>query len=113
MKRPTRKIKGAGKVAFLANLAAIRKDLDAGWPMSAVHERLSDKLGGLSYPQFARYVASIIQGRAEPKPARPSPPPLEGLASDRRRDPPKAFDFDPAPQQDDRDRFIFGKKPKA
>ena len=51
---PQRKrMKGVGRVAFMARLDDITADLEAGWPIKAVYQKCSDKLG-MSYAQFAR-----------------------------------------------------------
>jgi hypothetical protein len=53
-------MKGVGRVAFMAQLADITTDLEAGWPMKAVYRKCAEKLG-ISYAQFARYVDQIVR----------------------------------------------------
>jgi hypothetical protein len=71
-------MKGIGRVTFIAHLAEITAELDAGWPLKAVYENRQGRLG-ISYAQFARYVDRIIRrdarGQAQPRPAAGSPPP--------------------------------------
>ena len=60
---PQRKrMKGVGRVAFMARLDDITADLEAGWPIKAVYQKCSDKLG-MSYAQFAR-TSTGSSGRA-------------------------------------------------
>lgn len=46
-------MKGVGRVAFIAHLAEITAELDAGWPIKAVYKNRKDRLG-MSYTQFTR-----------------------------------------------------------
>jgi hypothetical protein len=46
---------GAGRVASLAHLETIRKEVEAGWTMQAVYDTHGPKLG-ITYSQFIRYV---------------------------------------------------------
>jgi hypothetical protein len=55
-----KRMKGVGRVAFMAQLADITADLEAGWPVKAVYQKCAGKLG-ISYAQFARYVDQIIR----------------------------------------------------
>ncbi len=48
-----RHMKGVGRVAFVAHLAEITAELDAGWPIKAVYENRKERLG-MSYAQFTR-----------------------------------------------------------
>ena len=57
-----KRMKGVGRVAFIAQLADITADLEAGWPVKAVYQKRADKLG-ISYAQFARYVDQIVRRR--------------------------------------------------
>lgn len=73
-----RRMKGVGRVAFLAHRAEIEAELEAGWPIKAVYEKRADKLG-ISYQQFARYVDSIIRGGTKaPNPEVGTLPPAGG-----------------------------------
>lgn len=56
----SKRMKGMGRVTFIAHRDKIAAELAAGWPMKAVHEKLADKLG-ISYPQFARYVYALVR----------------------------------------------------
>jgi hypothetical protein len=74
---PDRKrMKGMGRVAFLAQLDPIKAELDAGWPIKAVFQKRTDKLA-MSYAQFARYVDKLIRSNQSRRFAAdaPSPPP--------------------------------------
>lgn len=51
---------GAGRVAFLAHLETIRKEVEAGWTMQAVYDTHGPKLG-ITYSQFTRYVARFVK----------------------------------------------------
>lgn len=53
---------GAGRVAFLAHLETIRKEVEAGWTMQAVYDTHGPKLG-ITYSQFTRYVARFVKGK--------------------------------------------------
>lgn len=73
---PERKrMKGVGRVAFVAHLAEITADLEAGWPIKAVYQKRAVKLG-MSYAQFARYVDQIVRRGNRRRPP-PFEPPLE------------------------------------
>jgi hypothetical protein len=79
-----RRMKGVGRVAFIAHLAEITEELDAGWPIKAVYENLEERLG-MSYAQFTRYVDQIVRrGRRTqvppcPAPVPSRPPPVQPL----------------------------------
>jgi hypothetical protein len=59
-KTPSR---GAGRVAFLARLDSIRKMVEAGYPVVLIYEQYGEEMG-ISYSQFARYVARYVQSSA-------------------------------------------------
>jgi hypothetical protein len=75
------RMKGVGRVAFIARLAEITAELDAGWPIKAVYEARKEQLS-MSYAQFARYVDQIVRrsrraqapGGASPAPSKPEQP---------------------------------------
>jgi hypothetical protein len=70
-------MKGVGRLAFIAHLADITAELDAGWPIKAVYENRKERLG-MSYAQFTRYVDQIVrQGRRALVPPRPTPAPSQ------------------------------------
>jgi hypothetical protein len=64
----TKQRRGAGRVAFLARLEEYRALVAAGWPLTAIYDEQNVAGTGLSYSQFARYVARYIR----PAPKRPS-----------------------------------------
>jgi hypothetical protein len=116
-------MKGVGRVAFIAHLAAITAELDAGWPIKAVYENRKDRLG-MSYAQFTRYVDQIIRrGRRTQAPPHatsvPSQPPrVRPLAEQLRttttsegtnhagHHPARTFSHDPLEGPDDRKRLL-------
>lgn len=61
--------RGAGRVAFLAVKDDVVKAIKAGHSSTAIYNRLKARLG-ISYPQFARYVAKYIP---PPLPVWPAP----------------------------------------
>ncbi|WP_182333657.1 TraK family protein [Stenotrophomonas acidaminiphila] len=84
-KAPKEALRGAGRVAFLARVADFRKLVDGGHPLLGIYESNKDDLG-ISYSQFARYVAKYIrspsreqeapsapQSAPAPRPAPPAP----------------------------------------
>ncbi|HEX5416705.1 MAG TPA: TraK family protein [Chloroflexota bacterium] len=119
---PERKrMKGIGRVAFMAHLAEIIADLEAGWPIKAVYQKRADKLG-MSYAQFARYVDQIVRrgNRGRPPPFEPPRPPLPSPAAPPPAPPPlqqgtpragyeparRGFNHDPIERPDDRRRLL-------
>lgn len=61
--------RGAGRIAFLAVKDDVVKAIKAGHSSTAIYNRLKPRLG-ISYPQFARYVAKFIP---PPLPVWPAP----------------------------------------
>lgn len=59
-KAPEKTLRGAGRVAFLARVADFRELVEAGHPLLGIYESNRDDLG-ISYSQFARYVAKYIR----------------------------------------------------
>lgn len=57
----TKQRRGAGRVAFLARLEEYRALVAAGWPLTAIYDEQNVAGTGLSYSQFARYVARYIR----------------------------------------------------
>jgi hypothetical protein len=49
-----KRMKGSGRIAFLAQKNEIAAELKAGWPLKASYLARADKLG-ISYQQFTRY----------------------------------------------------------
>lgn len=59
--------RGAGRVAFLAHIEAIRKAVNEGWPATAIYDQHKGNVG-ITYSQFARYIARYITGADDGKP---------------------------------------------
>ncbi|MBS7736777.1 MULTISPECIES: TraK family protein [Pseudomonadota] len=57
---PKKSSRGAGRVAFLARLDSIRKMVEEGYPVVLIYEQHGEGMG-ISYSQFARYVARYVQ----------------------------------------------------
>ncbi len=110
---PEHRMRGLARVAFIANLVAIRTELAEGWTAKSIYDRHADKLAGrISYPQFVRYVRQLREtepalpvGRVSP-PAppvtRPAPPPVLPREPTR----PRTFVYDGNPRADDEERLI-------
>jgi hypothetical protein len=109
-------MKGLGRVAFIAHLAEITAELDAGWPIKAVYENRKGRLG-MSYAQFTRYVDQIVRhGRRvqvppHPPPVRPPPqrlPTMNASEGDNHagHHPARTFSHDPLEGPDDRKRLL-------
>lgn len=59
-----RRYKGQGKVEFLANMDRIRSELQQGWPIRAIYDRLSEEgMIHCGYDQMLKYVRELIRGR--------------------------------------------------
>lgn len=56
---PGKLLRGAGRVAFLARVDAIRKAISEGYTLTVVYNDHQKHLG-ISYSQFARYVSKFI-----------------------------------------------------
>lgn len=69
MRESKKAVRGAGRVAFLASLAGIKKMVDEGHPLLSIYKEY-EKSMSISYSQFVRYVGRYIKGdvRTEPKP---------------------------------------------
>lgn len=119
---PKGKVRGLGRVAFIANLAAIKSELAEGWTAKSIYDRHADKLAGkISYPQFVRYVRTLRTPPPYANPpgpaaavqaaiASPAPLPPTGNPVHARHEPPRTFEHDGNPRQDDEDRLIFGNR---
>ena len=70
--QPVKRRKGDRRALFLARIDAIRTELQQGWPVKTVYSRHASKLD-MSYPQFWRYVSSLILAR-DPKESLHTPP---------------------------------------
>jgi hypothetical protein len=51
--------KGQGPVMLMVHLRDIRADIEAGHTARAIFVRLADRLGGMSYRQFATYISRL------------------------------------------------------
>jgi hypothetical protein len=113
-----KRMKGVGRVAFMAQLADITADLEAGWPVKAVYQKCAEKLG-ISYAQFARYVDQIVRRRHAHSAIRPPVPttPLHAREPAQHTDPRGTlhaghhaarggFNHDPLERPDDRRRLL-------
>jgi Family of unknown function (DUF5338) len=115
-----KRMRGIGRVTFLAHLAEITAELDAGWPLKVVYENRSGRLG-ISYTQFTRYVDRIVRrGARTAAQARSSrPPPMPRSASELSVGPiasegtshaghrsARTFNHDPLEGPDDRRRLL-------
>jgi hypothetical protein len=60
MAEALKRMKGSGRIAFIAQQNEIASELKAGWPIKASYLARIDKLG-MSYQQFARYVDALIR----------------------------------------------------
>lgn len=109
-------MKGIGRVTFMAHLAEITAELDAGASLKAIHENHRDRLG-ISYSQFVNYVDRIIRHRARnqaplpPQPARPEPAVQRGSTASAETShaahrAPRSFNHDPVERPDDRRRLL-------
>lgn len=84
------KMKGVGRVAFLAHLDPIQTELAQGWPVKAIYLRYAEQLE-MSYQQFARYVRRYLKANpaaqavhaAQPEqaPTTPAPAPVQEAPS--------------------------------
>ena len=123
-----KRMKGSGRIAFLAQKNEIASELQAGWPVKASYLARADKLG-ISYQQFTRYVDTFIPAdqRFMPRPRRtraatgsvsgpfvsdpasplPIPPAIEEPSIHARHEPrPRTFVYDGNPREDDKARLI-------
>jgi Family of unknown function (DUF5338) len=113
-----KRMKGVGRVAFMAQLADITTDLEAGWPVKAVYRKGAGKLG-ISYAQFARYVDQIVRRNrartAMRPPVQPTSPPSpervphaepRGTLHAGHHPARSGFNHDPLERPDDRRRLL-------
>jgi hypothetical protein len=117
-----------GRVAFVANLATIRAEIAQGWPLATVYARHKQALG-ITYSGFLKLVRHYASD-AKPLQRQPRTAPVEiatpleaapagnsGSASyqdrtsDARHAPPRTFDYDGTPKQDDKIRLIGEHRP--
>jgi hypothetical protein len=83
--------KGQGPVMLMLHLKDIRADIEAGHTARAIFVRLADRLGGMSYRQFATYIrrlnenpdvntiAALRPRRAKAASTLPPPAPMQAL----------------------------------
>jgi len=71
--KPPNKMKGSGRIAFIAHQHEITSELEAGWPIKASYLARAEALG-ISYQQFSRYVDALIRKRPR-SPRHPEPVP--------------------------------------
>lgn len=115
---PPKRIKGIGRVAFLAQRADIAADIEAGWPLTAIYDRRAGKLG-ISYAQFARYVDQLIRRsnparttipgsmpKSPPLPAPVPPADAKGTLHAGHQPARRSFNHDPIERPDDRRRLL-------
>lgn len=62
MKSPKKKRLGAGRVAFLARVGAIKEKIDAGHTMASIYEEYQQQLG-IGYKQFVNYINKFIRDK--------------------------------------------------
>ncbi|WP_049975937.1 TraK family protein [Azospirillum sp. B506] len=70
--QPKKRRKGEHRALFLTRIDVIRTELQQGWPVKSVYERHKSELQ-MSYPQFWRYVSSLIL-KGTPKGSGTAPP---------------------------------------
>lgn len=70
--QPEKRRKGEHRALFLTRIDVIRTELQQGWPVKSVYERHKSDLQ-MSYPQFWRYVSSLIL-KGTPKVSDTAPP---------------------------------------
>lgn len=63
-----KRLKGAGRVSFLARIEQVRSEVNEGWPLVAIFDRHKADLGVLSYSQFTRYVKRYVTGSEDDGP---------------------------------------------
>lgn len=63
MKQEIKKELGAGRVAFLARLPAIKEGIEAGRTVMSMYREVGSQLG-IGYSQFDRYVNKYIRPKA-------------------------------------------------
>lgn len=76
MKPSEKKRLGAGRVAFLARMSAIKEKIDAGHTMAEVYDDYHQQIE-ISYRQFVNYVNKFIRGKPSTEREKEKPEPLE------------------------------------
>ncbi len=101
MTKSTKKIRrGAGRVAFLAERAAIADLVTKGHPLRMIFDEYQDRLG-IGYPQFTRYVNRYIRSENNGRNTGASNQAGQGTAATARQGGtaqqvgPASFQFDP------------------
>ena len=108
---------GAGRVAFLARLDAIRAKLMQGATLATVYAEYRGALG-VGYSGFVKLVDRYVgdrptRRRSKQRPAAPSPPTTtkqEGPLSYARHESRPVFKYDGNPREDDEERLIGPRK---
>ena len=124
-----KRMRGSGRIAFLAQRNEIAAELEAGWPVKASYLARADRLA-ISYQQFNRYVNAFIPADqrfipptqpvradagggplpspvSEPAPPQPTLQNIEDLPVHARHKPrPRTFVYDGNPREDDKTRLI-------
>lgn len=118
------------RVAFTANRAMVKQALDEGWSARAIYELNREKLAGISYRHFLRYVNEMrppppAASRAVSAPSSPPPTTNQGTP-DARHEPSQPIEptfrgklpsfggHDPSPLTEEKRLEIYGpSKPKS
>lgn len=99
-KTPGMKHRGAGRVAFLARVEEFKELHSKGYPLLSMYEKHEAELG-ISYSQFARYVAKYVRSPPAHEhvaaPPSASPAPTQAPAVSPRPNPGSKPDAAPAP----------------
>lgn len=137
--KPEKKVRGAGRVAFIAMMDTIKVELEQGHTARSIYNRHQDKFEGvLGYWQYCQYMRVLRDQGAGPAIRVPSrrrvadkeapasadqrqPEPVRERAASSRQEPRKngnqgviprrTFTYDGNPRSDDKERLIFGTKP--
>jgi hypothetical protein len=114
---------GAGRVAFVSELAAIRAELALGHPITDIYESRKGRLGGISYSAFRKLVAKYardarlsVTTATDPHPI-PPPSPNSTTGGSKSSSPPPVAQTgtvnDPSRQPDDRPGFQYNSTTSA
>ena len=115
---------GAGRIAFMARLDAIKSDVAKGIPLTAIYEQHRAALG-IGYPSFVKLVGRYADDnrltRRRPRSLHSAPSPVPAPVPPAPTVPPSAqgkahvgyehaprrrFEYDGTPRQDDDERII-------
>jgi hypothetical protein len=136
--KPEKKVRGAGRVAFIAMMDTIKTELEQGHTARSIYTRYQNKFEGvLGYWQYCQYMQVLRSQRAgpairvpsrrhttknadpEPAPATRQSEPVRGRVVPPRTEPStsqgviprRPFTYDGNPRADDKERLIWGTKP--